>query len=83
MAIQLDKSINVSTVVSVVTLCAAMGGAWAAVQSQITEQKTKVDMIQVDRADKWHEVREDLHEMKDDIKEIRNGQNEILQRLPK
>lgn len=76
MAIEFDKTINVSTVVAVVTLFAAIGGAYATVQSQIAETKTTITMIQSDQAEKWKEIR-------DDVRELRQDQKEILQRVSK
>jgi hypothetical protein len=72
--VEFDKTINVSTVVALVGLLGAMGTSWATLQSQVTEQKTKLEMMQIDRNDKWREIREDL-------KEIRDDQKQILQRM--
>jgi peptidoglycan hydrolase CwlO-like protein len=78
-AIQAGKTINVSTVVSVVTLLGAMGAAWAQIQSQLTETKTRIDSMQQDR----QEIKNDIREIRNDMKDVSKRQDEILQRVSK
>lgn len=83
MAEQVSKGFNVSTVVSVVTMLGAIGGAYATVQAQMVETKTTVTLLQRDREQDRVEVREDLKEIRADMKNLSARQDEILQRLSK